>query len=654
MQLFDSHGNRIVLGQELGRGGEGAVFELTGSPGSVGKIYHQQIEQDKSRKLVAMVRGANANLAKIAAWPTATLHKAAGSDVVGIVMPRVSGFREIHQLYSPAQRKHFFPKADWSFLVHVAMNCAAAFETVHASGHVIGDVNQSGVMASEHGVVRLIDCDSFQIRDGGSVYRCLVGVPQYTPPEIQGASFRNVERTQEHDTFGLALLIFHLLFMGRHPFAGRFLGSGDMPIERAISEERFAFGPHAASRQMTPPPHSLPLSSLPNAITAMFERAFSRSRGGLFRPSAPEWRTAMTDLKNSLQVCPTEKGQKFPSAVGSCPWCAIMHSAGPNFFISVFLGGTGTYKLAVFDADGFVRRIEAVAPPSAQRLPVTAQAVTARPLPGDVNDQQFLIRCLRIVTIGAVMCSLAGLLLHPVVIFMGGGLAGVFGGWWAVMAFNSKLRKEIRGRIKEVKRLEELRASEERAWDHCLREAGSTFENKKRELLNVVVQGRTLSSQFDAERRGLESKRREDQLNEFLDHKYLTDYKIDKVGPGRMATLCSYDVETAADVTVEKLAAIPGFGPRIIENLMQWRRRMEGEFRFDTSRPVPPAKINALVMRFQDLQRRCESHLLNGLRELESQRRMAESELAARNARLTTVSRRLIQARADADVKRVA
>src|SRR4051812_24821096 len=43
------------------------------------------------------------------------------------------------------------------------------------------------------------------------------------PKPIRG--LRNVERKPEHDAIGLALLIFHLLFMGRHPFAGRFQGS---------------------------------------------------------------------------------------------------------------------------------------------------------------------------------------------------------------------------------------------------------------------------------------------------------------------------------------------------------------------------------------------------------------------------------------------
>ena len=43
-----------------------------------------------------------------------------------------------------------------------------------------------------------------------------------------------------HDAFGLAVLIFQILFMGRHPYSGHFLGSGEMPIERAIREHRFA------------------------------------------------------------------------------------------------------------------------------------------------------------------------------------------------------------------------------------------------------------------------------------------------------------------------------------------------------------------------------------------------------------------------------
>ena len=67
--------------------------------------------------------------------------------------------------------------------------------------------------------------------------------------------------------------------MGRHPFAGRYLGRGDMPVERSITEGRFAYGLHADRVQMTPPPHSLRLSQVPDEIAGLFERAFRLPAG---------------------------------------------------------------------------------------------------------------------------------------------------------------------------------------------------------------------------------------------------------------------------------------------------------------------------------------------------------------------------------------
>ena len=48
-------------------------------------------------------------------------------------------------------------------------------------------------------------------------------------------------RTPEHDRFGLAVLVFQLLFMGRHPFAGRHPERA-IPVETAMREGLFAFG----------------------------------------------------------------------------------------------------------------------------------------------------------------------------------------------------------------------------------------------------------------------------------------------------------------------------------------------------------------------------------------------------------------------------
>ena len=222
-----------------------------------------------------MAEMASIDLTAFAAWPLEVLHDGKPQNVCGIVLPRIDRHDEIHKLYSPAHRKIEYPDKDWSFLAHAAMNCAAAFDAIHAKGHVIGDVNQGNVLVSQRGTVFLIDCDSFQVCARGRTFLCEVGVPQFTAPELQGQSFRGMTRTANHDRFGLALMIFHLLMMGRHPFAGRYLGDGDMPIEQAIAEYRFAFSRDAARLEMAAPPQTLPLERITPRLAPLFEQAFS-------------------------------------------------------------------------------------------------------------------------------------------------------------------------------------------------------------------------------------------------------------------------------------------------------------------------------------------------------------------------------------------
>ena len=83
--------------------------------------------------------------------------------------------------------------------------------------------------------------------------------------------------------------LFHLLFMGRHPFAGRFLGAGEMPIEKAIAECRFAYSRDARRTKMAPPPFTPPLAVAGPATTELFERAFHPMVASGGRPTAEDW-----------------------------------------------------------------------------------------------------------------------------------------------------------------------------------------------------------------------------------------------------------------------------------------------------------------------------------------------------------------------------
>ena len=57
------------------------------------------------------------------------------------------------------------------------------------------------------------------------------------------------------------------------------------------------------------------------------------------------------------------------------------------------------------------------------------------------------------------------------------------------------------------------------------------------------------------------------QLKQYLDSYRIATANIDGIGQGRIATLQSYSIETAADVDATKLMGISGFGRVLVSDL---------------------------------------------------------------------------------------
>ena len=98
-------GNIIQIGHELGRGGEGTVYEVPANPNHVAKLYHEIPCSRKQAKLSFMAATADEQLMKYAAWPQQTLHINKHGPAVGFLMPKITEHAPIHMLYSPAHRR---------------------------------------------------------------------------------------------------------------------------------------------------------------------------------------------------------------------------------------------------------------------------------------------------------------------------------------------------------------------------------------------------------------------------------------------------------------------------------------------------------------------------------------------------------------------
>jgi len=314
---------------ELFRGGEGSIYALAQSQQLVAKIYHRPTDEH-SKKLSAMVANppddpmASTGHTSIA-WPVDLLRTTdPQAKIVGFLMNRVSGMRPLHDLYNPKTRRQISPKFNYLYLHRAARNIAIGLHALHDRNYVVGDINESNILVRDTALVTFVDTDSFQVRDPstGAIWRCPVGKPEYTPPELQGQSYSKVDRSLEHDLFGLAVLIFMLLMEGNHPFAGSYLRSGEpKPLEARIALGQFPYA-RAAQVPYSPPKLAPPFSILDPALQGLVLRCFEDGyTNPKARPDTTEWMRKLEQAENNLITCTNNIEHRYGKHLASCPWC---------------------------------------------------------------------------------------------------------------------------------------------------------------------------------------------------------------------------------------------------------------------------------------------------------------------------------------------
>jgi DNA-binding helix-hairpin-helix protein with protein kinase domain len=575
-------GQPVALGPELGRGGEGIVYQVEGHTKLAAKLYHRDTADDRREKISVMVQSKWHDAAPNVAFPIDALLDASGR-FIGFTMRRIGGHKPIHSLYSPTSRKTDFPKANFRFLVRVALNIARALATVNATGCVIGDINHSGILVSDDATVTLIDCDSFQVQSPSGIFRCKVGVAEFTPPELQGSRLDQVTRTSNHDSFGLAILLFSLLFMGRHPFAGRYRGKGDMPMEQAIAQFRFAYSNRKSETRMEPPPHVPSLDDLPRELGTALERSFGPVGIREGRPSPSEWVALLAAAEAQVVQCAKNSAHQHFTAAASCPWCA-MENAYPGFlaFSTPFPSRTGT----PVDLGQLLAAINAVPDPGispalAASMPAVQASAPSVQIPVSKGLNRRYIGGLI-----AAVCSIELFYLGWPGPLVGAATLGV-SIWvsfkeWDVIEPYSKAKKQLATTFQGLQgRYSQFSGNQ-------------AFLELKRDANDCIRQFQNLGSEETKRLADLKLRIREAQLKRFLERFYIEHARIKGIGVARKVTLRSYGIETAADVVRHRILQVSGFGPATTDVIVLWRSSIERKFVFDPTQPVNPADVAAI------------------------------------------------------------
>ncbi|HVF70045.1 MAG TPA: hypothetical protein VM940_00370 [Chthoniobacterales bacterium] len=436
-------------------------------------------------------------------------------------------------------------------------------------------------------------------------------------------------------------MVFKLLFMGRHPYAGIPLQPvKNFELQTAIANYMFAFGPQSYSLGLRPPPHCLSLSAFPLGYIQRFEGAFLRG-SEKERPNAEEWASAMDILQRNITKCGRDQSHKYPQNLLSCPWCEIAASGGPNFFFSVTVVVPGV-TTNIADLWSAITRIEQMTITAKTAAQIQVPPVQPTPLPPGISNlrPQFVIGCILLAV--ALLLMFAGYALP--------GIGGILIAWGLMSGGRStpeskaeyaRRRTELDQARHDIARIEQELAGIPALYH-------SEFKKRQAELRTAYDRHSGLDRERAAEMQKLEQKKRELQMREFLDRQLISRAGIQGIGPNRVAALQAYGIESALDIRPN--INVPGIGDVYRRRLLEWRRLCEGNFRFNVAAPIPPQEIQQLNARMTTLRNQLVSDLKQGPQNLANLGAGARGRIVQLEAQLDVAACRLAQATADVEV----
>jgi DNA-binding helix-hairpin-helix protein with protein kinase domain len=438
------------------------------------------------------------------------------------------------------------------------------------------------------------------------------------------------------------MMIFKMLFMGRHPYAGVPDRPGDFLLEKAIASFMFAFSPKARSLGVSPPGNCLALGSLPDNLIALFETAFLRgSELGNTRPSADQWGRALAGLEASLSTCSHDPAHRFPKQLKSCPWCAIRDGGGPDFFVSVSISSNVSVGSSNGTLWGAINAVIPVTFTFRARSYFVVNPVSATPLTANVGAYS--------VTFVVGLCVLA----LSAVLVLGGMPIGWLGGLlaWALLAQGketTELKKERETREKTLKLLEDELAKAERDIQQIPPAYQIEFHNLKQTLQTRFERYMKLDQEKAKELQSLQANLAEVQKRDYLDQQLISRASIDGIGPGRKATLAAYGIESALDI--HRGIRVPGIGATFTQRLVNWRGRVEANFRFNPALGLPKQQLHQLDVKILDIRRTLEAELRQGQQALSALGINALTRIRQVENRMAALVQQHAKAKSDVDV----
>lgn len=288
---FAGRHNPVRLGATLGVGGEGTVYR-TDRLHRVCKIYHpDRLTVGVQRKIELMASRPVA--VPGLCWPEEPVYDADGT-FRGFLMAEAAGEPLAAGLFHPYPWLGERPTWTRRDSVRVAVDILEKIAYLHGLGVLLGDINAGNFLVDARGKVFLVDCDSYQVEG----YPCPVGHPNFVAPEIQNVKFTEFLRTEEHELFAVATLLFMIMIPGKAPYSHQ--GGTDVAADIRVGHFPYPLG--KKGQQKAPEGvWRLCWSHLSRSIKEQFYQSFHQDHRGQRRVAVGDWLASFRDYARLLR-----------------------------------------------------------------------------------------------------------------------------------------------------------------------------------------------------------------------------------------------------------------------------------------------------------------------------------------------------------------
>jgi eukaryotic-like serine/threonine-protein kinase len=320
-----SSGANYTIEKEIGRGGQGRVFSITG-----GKYAFKLIGKKTSSKAQLLKRKISyLKTRPIEDLPISIPLEQVEGEALGYIMEMATDMIPIESLIKPDSEKGFskwwYETGGLKKRILILKGIAETLVKLHSRGLIYGDFSLSNIFVSkdkEYSEIFFIDSDNIthESKVGTAVY-----TPGYAAPEIIQTD--NHQATSGFDTytddFSLTIIAYQLLTLN-HPFIGDYVNDGEPELEEKAYLGEIPWVNHRTDNINATEsgiPSSLTISKkMMNAFQQTFENGITQK---IDRTSSFKWTEILSGALDAIIECQNKSCIQnfFFSKDLICPFC---------------------------------------------------------------------------------------------------------------------------------------------------------------------------------------------------------------------------------------------------------------------------------------------------------------------------------------------